>query len=202
MAKFGLTTKLFRNTRCIFNFWRNFWRDVYCTVLYHFSTRVWTCFWQSKLSSFDLSCISRINDYPAYIFIRINKFHKFHQLLMYRNVATEMSRDRNGSDRKVVYPLCITSSNFESDCFCRFYAFLKWGGANIYFIKEGQLKGWDPMLQIALDAITVIGSNLMLVVINKSALYNLSWLWSTKNYESAQVKNEKVNNINAKHQTQ
>jgi len=44
---------------------RKFWRDIYCTVFYHFSTRVWTCFWQSKLSSFNLSCNIRINDYPA-----------------------------------------------------------------------------------------------------------------------------------------
>jgi len=49
-----------------------------------------------QIVDFDLSCIIRINDYPAWIFIYINKFHKFHQFLMYGNVATEMSHDRNG----------------------------------------------------------------------------------------------------------
>jgi len=41
----------------------------------------------------DLSCIIRTNGYPTEIFIYISKFHKFHQFLMYRNVATEMSGD-------------------------------------------------------------------------------------------------------------
>jgi len=79
-------------TRYIVTFWRNFWQDFCCTEFYHFSTRVWTRFWQSKLSSFDLSCIIRINEYPVWIVIYINKFH---QCFTCKNVATEMSNDRN-----------------------------------------------------------------------------------------------------------
>ena len=46
-----------------------------------------------QIVEFDLSCIIRINGYPAWIFIYINKFHQF---LMYGNVATEVSHNRNG----------------------------------------------------------------------------------------------------------
>jgi len=49
-----------------------------------------------QIVEFGLSCIIRINDYPAWIFIYMNKFHKFHQFLMYRNEAAEVSHDRNG----------------------------------------------------------------------------------------------------------
>jgi len=31
--------------RFIFNFWRNSWPVFYCTMFYHYSTRLWTCFW-------------------------------------------------------------------------------------------------------------------------------------------------------------
>jgi len=32
-------------TRFILYFWRNSWPDFYCTMFYHSSTWVWTCFW-------------------------------------------------------------------------------------------------------------------------------------------------------------
>ena len=76
-------------TRYIFIFWRNFWWDIHCTVFYHFSTRLWTCFWESKLSSFDLSCIMRINYYRAIYTFTLTNFTNF-----ISSLCTEMSRPK------------------------------------------------------------------------------------------------------------
>jgi len=53
---------------------------------------------------FDLSCIIRINIYPAWIFIYIKKFHKFHQFFMYRNVAIETPHHRMGQNETAQTP--------------------------------------------------------------------------------------------------